>query len=135
MPDGVTHPCKAGSSCVVPIMNVPKDTASFSLNYLTNVMGDYQFSAHIVDAYVGTAYDVAYYFAYKLPGYNIANGRIGLARGNWSTNLFVDNLTNKQALITREQHQFSVQHSAGGALFHQPTAHLRGAVQLQVVAG
>jgi iron complex outermembrane recepter protein len=105
-PDGVTHPCNPGSSCVVPIMNVPQDTASFSINYLTNVMGDYQFSAHLVDSYVGTAYDVAYYFAYKLPGYNIANARVGLAHGNWSGNLFIDNLTNKAALMTANNTSF-----------------------------
>jgi iron complex outermembrane recepter protein len=105
LPDGVTNPCKTGSSCVVPIMNVPKDTASVSLSYLTK-MGDYDFSARIVDSYVGTAYDVAYYFGYKLPGYNIANGRMGLARGNWSTNLFVDNLTNKQALMSANNTSF-----------------------------
>jgi iron complex outermembrane recepter protein len=105
-PDGVTHPCTAGTSCEVPIMNVPKDTASFSINYLTNVMGDYQFSAHLVDSYVGTAYDVAYYFAYKLPGYNIANARVGLGHGKWSSNLFIDNLTNKQALMTANNTSF-----------------------------
>ena len=87
-------------------MNVPKDTASFSINYLTTVMGDYQLSARLVDAYVGTSYDVAYYFGYKLPGYNIANGRVGLAHGNWSGNLFIDNLTNKQALITANNTSF-----------------------------
>jgi outer membrane receptor protein involved in Fe transport len=106
LPDGVTNPCQAGSSCVVPIMNVPKYTGSFSLNYTTQVMGDYQFSAHFIDSYVGPAYDVAYYFAYRLPGYNIADARIGLARGKWSTNLFVDNLTNKQALMSANNTSF-----------------------------
>jgi iron complex outermembrane recepter protein len=106
LPDGVTHPCTAGSSCVVPIMNVPEYTGSLSLSYLTNVMGDYQFSAHFVDSLVGPAYDVAYYFAYRLPAYNIADARIGLARGNWSTNLFVDNLTNKQALMSANNTSF-----------------------------
>jgi outer membrane receptor protein involved in Fe transport len=105
-PDGATHPCATGSSCVVPIMNVPKDTASISINYQKLVMGDYELSARLVDAYVGTSYDVAYYFGYKLPGYNIANGRVGLAHGNWAGNVFIDNLSNKQALISANNTSF-----------------------------
>jgi iron complex outermembrane recepter protein len=49
---------------------------------------------------------VAYYFGYLLPGYNIANGRVGLAHGAWSGNLFVDNLTNKQALMSANNTSF-----------------------------
>jgi iron complex outermembrane receptor protein len=105
-PDGVTHPCNAGSSCTAPIMNVAKDTASLSLTYATTVMGDYQLSARVADAFVGSSYDVAYYFGYKLPSYNIANARLGLAHGNLSTDLFVDNLTNKVALMTANNTSF-----------------------------
>jgi iron complex outermembrane receptor protein len=106
LPDGVTRPCTAGTSCTAPIMNVPKDTASLSLIYATTVMGDYQLSARVNDAFVGTSYDVAYYFGYKLPSYNIANARAGLAHGNWTADLFVDNFTNKVALMTANNTSF-----------------------------
>ena len=105
-PDGVTPPCKSGASCTPPIMNVVKDTASLSLTYATTVMGDYQLSARIADSFVGSSYDVAYYYGYKLPSYNIANARVNLAHGDWSANLFVDNLTNKVALTTANNTSF-----------------------------
>jgi iron complex outermembrane receptor protein len=106
-PDGVTRPCPtAGGSCTAPIMNVAKDTASLSLTYATTVMSDYQISARISDSYVGPSYDVAYYFGYQLPSYSIANARVGVAHGAWSANLFVDNFTNKVALMTANNTSF-----------------------------
>jgi iron complex outermembrane receptor protein len=87
-------------------MNVVKDTASLSVSYLTTVMSDYKLSARIVDSFVGPSYDVAYYFAYQLPSYNLANARVGLAHGDWSADLFVDNLTNKVALMTGNNTSF-----------------------------
>jgi iron complex outermembrane receptor protein len=106
-PDGVTPPCPTtGGGCTAPIMNVVKDTASLALTYATTVMSDYQLTARIADSFVGPSYDVAYYFAYKLPSYNLANARVGLAHGDWSANLFVDNLTNKVALMTANNTSF-----------------------------
>jgi iron complex outermembrane recepter protein len=105
-PDGVTHPCKTTAGCTAPIMNVAKDTASLSLTYATNVMDDYKLSARIADVFVGSSYDVAYYFGYKLPSYNLANARAGVAHGDWSADLFVDNLTNKVALMTANNTSF-----------------------------
>jgi iron complex outermembrane recepter protein len=105
-PDGVTQPCKAGSACTVPIMNVVKDTASLSVTYSTTVMSRYQLTARVADQFVGTSHDVAYYFNYTLPSYNLANARVSLARDNWSANLFVDNLTNKVALMTANNTSF-----------------------------
>ena len=106
LPDGVTRPCADAANCTAPIMNVPKDTASLSVNYATMVMGDYQFTARVADSFVGTSYDVAYYFGYRLPSYSIASARAGLARGNWSADLFVDNFTNKVALMTANNTSF-----------------------------
>jgi len=106
-PDGVTHPCPtAGGGCTAPIMNVVKDTASLSLLYSTKVLSDYDFTARIADSFIGSSYDVAYYFAYKLPSYNLANARVGLAKDAWSADLFVDNLTNKVALMTANNTSF-----------------------------
>jgi iron complex outermembrane receptor protein len=105
-PDGVTHPCNTTTACTAPIMNVAKDTASLSLTYATTVMSDYKVSARVADVFVGSSYDVAYYFGYKLPSYSLANARVGLAHGDWSVDLFVDNLTNKVALMTANNTSF-----------------------------
>jgi iron complex outermembrane receptor protein len=106
-PDGVTHPCPtAGGGCTAPIMNVVKDTASLSVVYATNVLGNYQFTARASGQFVGSSYDVAYYFGYKLPAYTLGNARVGLARDNWSADLFVDNFTNKVALISANNTSF-----------------------------
>lgn len=105
-PDGVTPPCTVGSSCTVPIMNVVKDTASLTLTYSTEALSGYNLTASTADSYTGTSHDVAYYFDYQLPSYSIANARVNLAHDNWSTNLFVDNLTNKVALTTANNTSF-----------------------------
>jgi outer membrane receptor protein involved in Fe transport len=105
-PDGVTHPCNTTTACTAPIMNVAKDTASLSLTYATNVMDDYKLSARVADVFVGSSYDVAYYFGYKLPSYSLANARVGVAHGDWSADLFVDNLANKVALMTANNTSF-----------------------------
>jgi iron complex outermembrane receptor protein len=104
-PDGATHPCTAGTKCQVPIMNVVKDTADVGLNYATTV-GDYRVTGRADYAFVGSSYDVAYYFGYKLPSYSLVNARVGLGRGGWDASLFVDNLTNKVALVSANNTSF-----------------------------
>jgi outer membrane receptor protein involved in Fe transport len=106
LPDGVTRPCPVSGNCSVPIMNVTKDSASLALTYATTVMGDYQLTARISDSFVGSSYDVAYYFGYQLPSYNVSNARVNLAHGKWSANVFVDNLTNKVALQSANNTSF-----------------------------
>jgi hypothetical protein len=69
-------------------------------------MSDYRLTTSVADAYTGTSHDVAYYFDYDLPSYSIANARVNLAHGNWSANLFVDNLTNKVALMSANNTSF-----------------------------
>jgi iron complex outermembrane recepter protein len=105
-PDGVTRPCATVAGCTAPIMNVVKDTASLSVTYSTTVMSDYQLSARIADVFVGTSHDVAYYFNYTLPSYNLVDARVNLAHGAWSSSVFVDNLTNKVALMTANNTSF-----------------------------
>ena len=104
-PNGVTHPCTAGYQCTVPIMNVVKDTASLSLGY-ANTVGTYQVTARAAYSFVGSSYDVAYYFGYKLPSYSLVNARVGIGQGAWTADLFCDNLTNRVALITANNTSF-----------------------------
>jgi outer membrane receptor protein involved in Fe transport len=106
LPDGVTHPCGTSAGCTAPVMNVVKDTASASLVYTTALSNNYQFTARITDSFIGPSQDVAYFFGYRLPSYNLANARLILAHDSWSVHLFVDNLTNKTALITANNTSF-----------------------------
>jgi iron complex outermembrane receptor protein len=106
LPDGVTHPCPPVGNCEVHILNVPKETASATLAYTTEVLPGYQLTARVSDSFVGWSYDVAYYYDYQLPSYSIANARLILAHDNWQTTLFVDNLANKVALETANNTSF-----------------------------
>jgi len=105
-PDGVSRPCPPTGGCTVPILNVAKETASASLVYTTTVGTGYDLTARVDDSYVGTATDVAFYFGYKVPSYSIANARLTLKHGSWSANVFVDNFTNKVALMTANNTSF-----------------------------
>jgi outer membrane receptor protein involved in Fe transport len=105
VPGGVST-CQTASNCTAPILNVPKDTGSLSVMYSTALFGDYQVSARVADVFVGSSVDESYYYGIKLPSYNISNARLILSQGNWSANLFVDNLTNKVALLTANNTSF-----------------------------
>ena len=98
--------CQTAAGCTAPILNVAKDTASISLVYSTIVASDYKLTARLSDSFTGTSTDVAYYYGYQLPSYSIANARLTLAHADWSAHLFVDNLTNKQALISSNNTSF-----------------------------
>jgi outer membrane receptor protein involved in Fe transport len=98
--------CQTAAGCTAPILNVAKDTASVTLMYSTTVAGDYKLSARVSDSFTGTATDVAYYYGYQLPSYSISNARLSLAHADWQVQLFVDNLTNKQALISANNTSF-----------------------------
>jgi iron complex outermembrane receptor protein len=105
-PDGIGHPCPVSGNCTVPILNVAKDNVSGSVAYSREVASGYKLTGRFDDAFVGPSTDVAYYFGYQLPGYNIANFHLILDHGPWSVQLFVDNLTNEVALITANNTSF-----------------------------
>ena len=105
-PNGTTRPCPVIGSCDVPILNVPKETASASLAYTTEIVPNYQLTSRVDDSFVGPSTDVAYFFGYNLPSYNIANLHVILDHGPWSVVGFVTNFTNKVALITANNTSF-----------------------------
>jgi iron complex outermembrane receptor protein len=105
-PDGVTRPCPVTGSCTVPILNVPKETASASLAYTTEIVPSYQLTGRVDDSFVGPSTDVAYFFGYRLPSYNIANAHLILDHGPWSVVAFVTNFTNEVALISANNTSF-----------------------------
>jgi outer membrane receptor for ferric coprogen and ferric-rhodotorulic acid len=99
--------CPSANACSsIPILNVPKDAASLSLIYSTQVLNGYQLTGRVSDIFVGQAYDQAYAFGISLPSYNIASARVGLGTDKWNATLFVDNLTNKIAELTTNNTQF-----------------------------
>jgi iron complex outermembrane receptor protein len=95
-----------GSSCTVPILNVPKETASLSLVYSTMLEQGYRLTARANDSFVGSTVDEAYYFGIKLPPYNLANIRASVGKDAWSVNLFINNLTNRIAELTANNTSF-----------------------------
>ena len=88
-------------------MNVVKDTAQSVAQ-----LRDHRDGRLSVDRraprtpFVGSSYDVAYYFGYKLPSYALVNARVGLAPRQLGGGLFMDNLTNKAALISANNTSF-----------------------------
>jgi outer membrane receptor protein involved in Fe transport len=105
-PSGSGHPCPTSGTCDVPILNVAKDNVSASLAYTTPVAPGYNLTARLDDQEVGPSTDVAYYFGYTLPSYNIANFHMILNHDNWSVNLFCDNIANTVALISANNTSF-----------------------------
>ena len=103
-PSGVPW-CDSAVHCTAPILNIPKETASFALVY-TRPLGPYTLMARLSDSFVGPQYDESFYFGIRLPGYNLANARASLVRDNWSVDLFINNLTNKIAEITANNTSF-----------------------------
>ena len=91
----------------VPIQNVPKYTLSTWIEYQRQLANGYQASLRVLDAYVASQHDLAFYFQ-ELPGYNLLNMRLGLARGAWQAHLFGDNLLNKQAELTINTTSYSL---------------------------
>jgi hypothetical protein len=66
----------------------------------------YDLTARLDDQEVGPSTDLAYYFGYTLPSYNIANFHMILKHDNWSVNLFCDNIANTVALISSNNTSF-----------------------------
>jgi len=100
-------PCRPGNgTCTAPILNVPKATASGSLVYSTTLHNDYKVSGRISGSYVGSQTDVAYYYGIGVPSYAIGNIRGNLIHDRWSVDLFIDNFTNKVALMTANNTSF-----------------------------
>jgi len=98
--------CPVTGSCTAPILNVPKETASAALIYTRPLPGDYTLTGRLEDSFVGSSYDVAYFYGLILPSYSIANLRLILAHGPWSAHLYLNNLTDKVALISANNTSF-----------------------------
>ncbi|MGC2498754.1 MAG: TonB-dependent receptor, partial [Acidobacteriaceae bacterium] len=81
------------------VQNVPQITASASLTYRHGLTQEFGLLARVDNDYVGSRIDTTAQANY-LPPYDLTNIRAGLEGDNWSAILFVNNATNRRALLT-----------------------------------
>ncbi|HEY2682718.1 MAG TPA: TonB-dependent receptor [Steroidobacteraceae bacterium] len=81
------------------VQNVPDITASASLVYRHPLVAGLGLMGRIDNNYVGSRIDDTAQANY-LPAYDLTNLRAGVEGGSWSTVLFVNNVTNRVALLT-----------------------------------
>jgi iron complex outermembrane receptor protein len=90
------------ASAIVPgtrILDVPKSTATVSLEYVHKLTSGLGVIGRIADSYVGPMDDVAYYRV-VLPSHNLIDGRVGVKKDTLAMYLVGTNLTNKHAELT-----------------------------------
>jgi outer membrane receptor protein involved in Fe transport len=90
---------ETGTNAGEDIPDVPRYTASASAVYQAHAFGPYDFQGRISEDYVGPIEDVTYALN-RLPGYNLANLRLGLVSGGWSGYFFIKNLGNVHAELS-----------------------------------
>ena len=93
----------------VAIPDTPKSTASVVLHYTHDLSDSLSVFGTLEWDYVGSRTDAPYgetltlwnysTLLVRLPSYNLGNLRLGLSGDRWTAALFVDNLTNKEALL------------------------------------
>jgi iron complex outermembrane receptor protein len=81
------------------VQNAPEVTAAASLAYRHGITDRLTFIGRIDNNYVGSHVDTTAQ-ANLLPGYDLTNIRAGVEGSNWTATLFVNNVTNKLALLT-----------------------------------
>ncbi len=79
--------------------DVPMFTASASVLWRHDLTDKYTLVARLQDDYIGGMSDVTYYVNH-LPAYDLLSGRIGIETEKWSGFFFIDNMTNRHALLT-----------------------------------
>ena len=80
------------------LLDVPDWTASSALVYTHPLTGDYTFVGRFQNDYVGPMQDITY-ARNNVPAHDVMSLRAGLIGTRWSGFLFIDNLTNKTALL------------------------------------
>ncbi len=81
------------------VQDVPEVTASASLAYRHPINDSLGFIGRLDNDYVGSRIDTTAQANY-LPAYDLTNIRAGVEASHWSALLFVDNATNRVALLT-----------------------------------
>jgi outer membrane receptor protein involved in Fe transport len=81
------------------LLDVPQFTANTSLSYKQPIDERMSFVARVTNSYVDSIQDITF-TRNSLPPYDLVGLRAGVDAGRWSAFLFVDNLTNKMALLS-----------------------------------
>jgi iron complex outermembrane receptor protein len=81
------------------VQNTPELTASASLAYRHSITDALDVIGRVDNNYVGSRIDTTEQANY-LPAYDLTNVRAGLEGNNWSAVLFVNNVTNRLALLS-----------------------------------
>jgi iron complex outermembrane recepter protein len=81
------------------VQDVPEVTASASLAYRRGITDSLALIGRIDNNYVGSRIDTTAQANY-LPSYDLTNIRAGVEGGRWTAVLFVNNVTNRLALLT-----------------------------------
>jgi iron complex outermembrane recepter protein len=81
------------------VQNVPELTASASLAYRHGLTDTLSLIGRVDNNYVGSRIDTTAQANY-LPAYDLTNIRAGVEGSNWTAVLFVNNVTNRLALLT-----------------------------------
>jgi len=81
------------------LLDVPQFTANTSLNYKQPLADGKNLVARLTNSYVDSIQDITF-TRNTLPSYDLVGFRLGVETVRWSAFLFVDNLTNKVALLS-----------------------------------
>ena len=80
------------------LLDVPEVTANTSLTYKQPVAEGMNLVGRINNSYIDSIQDITF-VRNTLPAYDLVGLRAGLEKDRWTAFLFVDNLTNKEALL------------------------------------
>jgi iron complex outermembrane receptor protein len=81
------------------LLDVPKVTANTTLTYRYPLAGTLNLIARVNNSYVDSIQDITF-TRNTLPSYDLVDTRFGVETDRWSAVIFVDNLTNKKALLS-----------------------------------
>lgn len=81
------------------LLDVPQVTANTTLSYKYPLPNSMNLVARATNSYVDSIQDITY-TRNELPSYDLVGVRLGVDAGRWSAMLFVDNATNKLALLS-----------------------------------
>jgi iron complex outermembrane recepter protein len=95
----VTNPVAATTTIGNRVQNVPDWMSSASIAYRHSISEGLDLVARVDNSYVGSRIDVTAQPNY-LPSYDLTNIRAGMDGGNWTAAVFVNNVTNKTALLS-----------------------------------
>jgi len=84
-----------------PLFNISKYTANAFLEYQHPVSSQWTLTSRVTESITGPQWDIAYAMQ-QLPSYALTDLRVSLGRndGKWTATAFVQNATNKMAILT-----------------------------------